>query len=240
MPVSIGCIEIVRASFNVAVSLGKTKKNPITKARFPRYKEIPLDKILQDIDKQRLLNVIDSEASHLSMIVRFALIIPCRKSELVNMCKEDLDLINNAIRVRNGKTKNDAGVWKPIPEPFIHYSRNLPKETDYLFYRKVKDEYKSLGDFKKAWKRCLKLAGIEDFRFHDTRHISATDLVDAGTPEAVVNTIAGWKTNMLKNYYNRNPKKALELVKYPSMGSCAPEKTENTSQSLHTTSSQSL
>jgi len=69
-----------------------------------------------------------------------------------------------------------------------------------------------LGDFKKAWETIRERAGLPHIHFHDTRHVSATNLVDNGTPERVVMTIAGWKTNMLATYYHRAPKRALELV----------------------------
>ena len=68
--------------------------------------------------------------------------------------------------------------------------------------------------FKKAWAKCLRLAGISDFRFHDTRHISATNLVDNGTPERVVMAVAGWRTNMLSTYYHRAGKNSRALVTF--------------------------
>jgi integrase len=208
-------VEIVRAAFSVAVSQELLEKNPITKAKFPRLKEIPRDVSISELDRQRLLNVIDGEASHLSAVVRFALQVPCRRSELINMRREDLDMFNNCIRVRNGTTKNDAGTWKPIPPGMKDYFRNIPAGCPWLFYRQDADgTFHPLGDFKRAWKRCRRLAGLPDLRVHDTRHFSATELVNNGTPEQVVMQVAGWKTNMLKNYYNRNPQKALELVQF--------------------------
>jgi integrase len=201
-----------KAALNFAVKHELIKDNPL--CRFDKLKEIPRDVILTDIDKRHLLNVIDKEAPHLSAIVRFALQVPCRKSELVNMKIDDLDLFNNVIRVHNGKTKNGAGIWKPIPPDMQSYFRTIPAESQYLFYRQEKDGYHGLGDFKNAWLRCLRIAGINDFRFHDTRHCSASALIDNGTPEQVVMSIAGWKTNMLRVYYNREPKKTLELVRF--------------------------
>jgi integrase len=45
-------------------------------------------------------------------------------------------------------------------------------KTKYLFYRiDQKGQYIGLGDFHGAWRRCLKLLGIQNFRFHDTRHM---------------------------------------------------------------------
>jgi integrase len=207
-------IATTRAAFEICVTLGLIKTNPITKARFPKLKEIPRDMVLSDTEHQRLLKTVEKEAPHLSAMISFALQVPCRKSELVNMRCEDLDLINRAIRVRNGTTKNDTGTWKPSPPNMMNYFRNLPSESNYLFFRKDKNGYHSLGDFKAAWKRVRKLAGLEYFRFHDTRHVSATKLVDSGTPEQVVMSVAGWRTNMLRTYYHREPKKALELVRF--------------------------
>lgn len=218
-------LEVVRAAFNMGVSLGILKVNPITKVRYPRLKELPRDVVLSDIDRQRLQNVVEKEAPHLSAALRFALQVPCRKSELVNMKKEDLDLIHNTIRVKAGNSKNDIGCYKPIPPDMVDYFRNLPSETEYLFYRKEEDEktgnvsYFGLGSFHSAWSRCLRLAKLQGFHFHDTRHMAATMLVDNGTPEQAVMTVANWKTNMLRNYYHREPRKMLELVQFsPKQG----------------------
>jgi integrase len=90
----------------------------------------------------------------------------------------------------------------------------IPSGCKYVFYRQDKNGYHGLGDFKNAWRRCLKIAGVNNFRFHDTRHCSASALIDNGTPEQVVMSIAGWKTNMLRVYYNREPKKTLDLVRF--------------------------
>jgi integrase len=213
-------VEIVRAAFNLGVSLGLVEVNTITKTRFVRLKELARDVVLSDLEKQNLLNTVDREAPHLSFILRFALQVPCRKSELTGMKKEDLDLINNTIRIKAKDSKNDKGCWKPIPPDMVEYFRTLPKEIDYLFFRKVEDkktgqvEFFGLGQFQRAWRRCLKIAGLKGFHFHDTRHMAATALIDNGTPEQVVMTVANWKTNMLKNYYHREPKKALELVRF--------------------------
>lgn len=209
-------VNLTKAALNMAVRKERLERNPITVGRFPRLKEVPRDKVLTEEEVDRLHAVIRKEASHLEAIVRFALQVPCRRSELVRMQISELDLVNHAIRVRNGTTKNDQGCWKPIPPDMTAYFRSIPPECPWVFYRVRKGRFLPLGDFKKAWGRCKRLAGIEDFRFHDTRHVSATALLDNGTPEQVVMTVAGWKTNMLRTYYHRAGKQALALVKFPS------------------------
>jgi len=208
-------IEIVRAAFNVGVRLKRVKSNPIDNYRFPKQKLIAKDAYISPEEIEHLLNIIERERPHILPIVQFALQVPCRKAELVNAKKADLDLINNVIRIRNGETKNDCGNYKPIPPNLKTYFRNLPKDTEYLFYRRDDDGVcRSLGDFRRSYKHCLKLAGITGITFHSTRHISATNMIDHGTPEQVVLSVANWKTDMLRNYYHREPKKAHSLIQW--------------------------
>lgn len=207
---------MVAAALNLAVATKVLAESPLNGAVWPKAPEVARDRFLSELEIQRLLNVLELEASHLVPIARFALQVPCRKSELVRMGRGDLDLFHNAIRVHNGTTKNEDGAWKPIPPELIGYFRSLPAECPYLFYRVRAGKYLPLGDFKKSWTRALRLAGIRNFHFHDTRHIAATEMVDAGTPERVVMDVAGWRTNMLSTYYKSSSKKALGLVRFAS------------------------
>lgn len=229
-------IEIVRAAFQVAYSLGMVKGNPITKTRFPEIKEIPRDISLSLEEKNNLVETArnNPRTVHIADALNFALQVPVRKSELVNMRVKDIDLFSKCIRVHNGETKNDKGTDKPIPPDMIDFFMKRKKEgkpEDPVFCRIIKGDRKnrtgenykvvSLGDFKRAWQTVKEDAGRPDIRFHDTRHISATDMVDAGTPERAVMDVAGWNTNMLANYYHRNNKKSLGLVQFKK-SNCEP------------------
>lgn len=207
-------LAMARTAYTLAVDLELLEKSPLSKARFPKLREVPRDRILSPEETSRLLDTMAREAPHILPMTLYALQVPCRKSELINMRRGDLDLVSKSIRVRNGTTKNDRGCDKPIPPDMVDYFRSLPQETEYLFYREEGGRYHTLGCFNKSWYKCLKLADIRDFRFHDTRHIAATTLLDNGTPEQVVMTVAGWKTNMLQTYYHRDGKKSLSLIRF--------------------------
>lgn len=204
------------AALNLAQARGVIKKNPLTKALWPKLEETPRDRFLDAQECDRLFATLAREAPHLLAMVQFAMLVPCRKSELVRMGRHDLDLFNNAIRVHNGTTKSGQGVWKPIPPPLVAYFRSIPPECPFLFFKMVKGQFRALGDFKKSWTRCLRLAGIADFHFHDSRHISATNMVNSGTPERVVMAVAGWSTNMLSTYWKNLGQGNLGLVRFPA------------------------
>jgi len=146
--------------------------------------------------------------------VRFALAVPSRKSELLNLKRDDLDLINSAVRVRHENAKGDNGSWKPIPPELIDYFRTLPNDTEYLFFKKdFAGRAIKLGNFRRAFSRCLKIAGLTGFHFHDTRAISATNLLNAGNPEQIVCQVAGWKSgNMIKTYYRKDGLQAAQSI----------------------------
>ena len=197
---------MVAAALNLAIETKRLKENPLTKAVWPKLEEVPRDRRLTPLETVNLMNTVDREAPHLRYIFWYALRVPCRKSELIHMSStHDLDLINNLIRVPDGTTKSGKGVWKPIPPEMKNYFRSIPAGCPYVFWRlgrgKTASQYLPLGDFHKSWTRCLRLAGIHNFRFHDTRHIAATNLVNAGMSERDVMKIAGWETNMLSTYW---------------------------------------
>jgi integrase len=72
-----------------------------------------------------------------------------------------------------------------------------------------------LGDFKHAWNTVRTAAGHLSLRIHDSRHISATDMINAGTPRTVINAVAGWKTDMLRTYYHLDSDAALSHIQWP-------------------------
>lgn len=193
-----------------------TDVNPLAWPKVKKLKCIPRDEVLNEDEKVRFLAAIDEFAHHLWAIARFLLQVPCRKSELVNLRRVDVDLINNCVRIRNGQTKEDHGLTKPIPPDLIPYFRSIPIASEWAFYRynATTGQYNRLGDFKKAWATCRKKAGIGDFRIHDCRHVAATNAINNGTPEKVVEGIAGWRSNMLKDYYHRDGVASLKLFKF--------------------------
>lgn len=209
--------SMATAALNLAVDLRILEKNPLTRAVWPKLREAPRDRILSPLEIQNLLNVIDREAPHLGPLVRFSLAMPARKAELVGARREWLDLVNGVIRIPGKAAKGGRGSTKPISPDLWNYFATLPADCPWLFYRKVGDEYHPLGDFKRSWGRCLKLAGIPDFRFHDLRHVSCTQLLAAGSTLKAVQDVGGWTSSkMVDRYHSFLGQNLRDSIKFPT------------------------
>jgi integrase len=223
-------IEVARSAFQCCVGLGLLKTNPISPELFPESSEDARDISLSADEQWKIVKIAarDKRTVHIARYLQFMFQVPSRKSEIVNVVIGDVDLFNMAIRIHNGTTKNDIGTWKPIPPNMQKWIRRRVRmargldEPLFARYVECRDVMAPLGDFKNAWNTVRTAANYPDLRIHDTRHISATELVDNNTPEEVVNQVAGWKTNMLRTYYHRNPKRALQLVRFSREPQCEP------------------
>lgn len=211
-------ISLVFAAYRLAVKAGEIKTLPLNPHRFPKAKETPRDVVLDDEAISHLVSIVSKRSPHILPVVQYGLQVPCRKGELMAVPKSHLDLGKGLLRLVNGSTKGDRGIWKPIPPSMVDYFRSIPEACPWVFYRVEAGQYLPIGDFKKAWDACRKEAGFPDLRFHDLRHISATNLVHDGTPEPVVNAIAGWSTNMLRTYFHRDPVVASKVVRWRTPG----------------------
>jgi len=191
-----------RAILNYACDWGKIEKNPIKQIQ--KFKETPRDKSLSDDQATKLFKAINDHRPYLKPIVLYALQIPCRVSELTNASRFDVNLKDNYLRIRSGTTKNGNGINKPIPPNMDEYFRSIPIQCPWVFYREANGEFHQLKNFNKAWRFVCDIAELGDFRFHDLRHFSATNLHNGGMPIRQLMEIAGWKTDMMTTYHHQN------------------------------------
>ncbi len=196
-------ISYAKAVCNFAVKNEKLERNPLS--RFSKIKvDNARDRVLSEDEQKKFFSCLEEEAPHLLPAVRFAYQVPIRLGELIRIRKKDIDLSRGVIVLHDGETKNGRGAIIPIPPGMVDYFRSIPEECEYAFYRVVlgtrtvrqspNPRYVPLGCFGKSWKKVLKKAEIEDFRFHDLRHIACWNLAKNGTPESVIMRIGNWKT----------------------------------------------
>ncbi|MCX5804232.1 MAG: site-specific integrase [Proteobacteria bacterium] len=176
---------------------------------------------------QALINACDS---HLKPIVIMALNTGMRKSEILGLRWDNVDLRHGFILL--DVTKNGERREIPINDTLRATLEALPRRLDggYVFYDpKTGERYKEV---KRSFGTALRKAGIRDFKFHDARHTFASHLVMAGVDITTVKELLGHKTlTMTLRYAHLAPShnvKALDIL-----DSVLNDNQNSTSQLLH-------
>ncbi len=181
---------------------------------FPTEKENNIKyRILSNSERTQLYNELPD---YLKPLFYYACRVPARVSELVNLTKKSIDTARGVFVLEDGSTKNGDGRWLPIFPEFEAYLKTIPKECDYVFYRKEDHGYLPLGypskssglviaNFKKAWYSACDRAFVEGYNFHKTRQQSSMQLLYDGWTELEVMMVGGWKSTIaFRRYVHAN------------------------------------
>ena len=162
--------------------LNKFKKVKLVKGETKRLRYLSED------EAQRL---IDNCEGNLKAIVITALNTGMRKSEILKLTWDRVDLKNRLILL--DKTKNGERREIPVNRTLYDTLSGLIRDirTDYVFYNPK--TLKPVYDTKKSWQKAVKKSRIIDFRFHDLRHTFASWLVMGGVDLTTVKELLGHK-----------------------------------------------
>ncbi|HHZ69387.1 MAG TPA: site-specific integrase [Methylococcaceae bacterium] len=111
------------------------------------------------------------------MKVLMVLTTGMRKGELDALRWNDIDFDRGLAMLH--KTKNGSVRYTPIPEVTMEEVKKYREVGNTLIFQSTRDPDKAF-DFRKQWLACLKLAEIENFRWHDMRHDTASTLARDG------------------------------------------------------------
>ena len=164
------------AAFNRAVARNLLSHNPFS--GFDKFEEHERTRFLTEDELVRILRAVadlDSRSPYLKDIVLTAILTGLRKRAILTLHKDEIDFNLGLITKFPGQTSRNkrAGVI-PIPDDLVDMlkSRIEQSKSGYIFENRVTG--RPMDNIKKSFKKALKKAGIEDFRFHDLRHTFAT------------------------------------------------------------------
>lgn len=158
-------------------------------------------------ETQRLRHAVASSSNPmLGWIVQIAQETGMRLSEITSMKLSQVDLTKRVVRLdltKNGSRRNvplTRAATEAIQKALANPTR--PKDVQLVFFGEPgKDGVRRPYLFDKAWNDAKRVAGLEDFRFHDLRHEAVSRLVEAGLSDQEVAAISGHKSmQMLKRY----------------------------------------
>lgn len=211
-------LSLLKVLFKKAVEWGYARANPavpIKKLREPPGRI----RFLTDEERDRLLNACPDR---LRTIVLLALNTGLRKSELLHLRWQDIDLQHRLLHVE--RSKNGERRDLPMTQTVLDLLRAMPRRVDtpYLF---ANDEGKPQESLKTTWKTAVTKAAVDDFTFHDLRHTFASTLIMHGVDIRTVQILLGHKTiTMTVRYSHLSPnhlRAAVEVLDRTSDGAIA-------------------
>ena len=176
--------------------------NPVAQISKPREAQ-GRTRFLSDDERERLLVTCrSSESIHLFPIVTLALSTGMRRGEILGLSWENIDLQNRRItllRTKNGERRVVPLVGKAYELIKNLYLKLEPEGHDLVF--PSPNTPKQPISMRTAWETTVRKAEIENFRFHDLRHSTASYLAMNGASLLEIADILGHKTlQMVKRY----------------------------------------
>ncbi|HEX9666404.1 MAG TPA: site-specific integrase [Thermodesulfobacteriota bacterium] len=203
-------LTVLKRMFNLAIEWGLASANPVKGVKFFKVSNQRMQ-ILREEDFLRLYEV---AAPHLKPILICAVSTGMRRSEILGLKWEDVNLKQRTITVRD--TKNFEFRFIPINETLLQTLTELQENasSEYVFNYKGSP----VKEIKSAFETALNKAKISRCRFHDLRHTIATRLVMNGVDLVTVQELLGHRSIvMTKRYSHPTPehkKRAIESVNF--------------------------
>jgi integrase len=180
-----------------------TPMRKVTKPKEPKGRM----RFLSDDERDRLLHACQESGNlYLHTIVVLAIVSGMRRSEIMNLTWDKIDLKRSVVTLQPEDTKNNEARAVPLSQHVLQMLKGLEKvrriDTNLAFPAPADIERTPKPiDIQSAWKGALRRADIKDFRFHDLRHTAASYLAMNGATLAEIAEVLGHKTlQMVKRY----------------------------------------
>ncbi|RZD14009.1 MAG: site-specific integrase [Candidatus Acidulodesulfobacterium ferriphilum] len=194
-------ISILHHFFEYCIKNGMVDKNPA--AGHKKLREGKRDIYLSKEEQERLIAV---ASPHVKLFIGFSTLTGFRKSDVLGLKWDDVNLEDKVIRVWINKTRE----WKiyPLSTAATNVLKNIKKDCEYVFSYKGK----RLNDIKRSFKTSVRRAGLsgkEGLTPHACRHIFVTRLTEAGVESKFIRDAAGHMSEKMSERYKHLSPNAL-------------------------------
>jgi len=160
-----------------------------------RVRSLTLDnkivRYLSDEEKPRLIKAAKGIGGKFYLKVLMALTTGMRKGELDWLRWNEIDFDKGLAMLAD--TKNGNPRHTPIPSVIMDELKKHREVGNCLLFPSTIDPNQPF-DFRKKWIKCLKIANINNFRWHDLRHDTASTLARDGRTLKEISEILGHKS----------------------------------------------
>lgn len=183
------------------------EKAPVIKIPSVRNKRV------RWLEKEEAKRLIDECPEPLKSVVKFALATGLRKSNIMNLEWQQIDMQRRVAWVNPEDSKSNRAIGVALNDTACKVLRDqIGKHHKWVFVHTTAAKRadgtstpavrKMRIDSKTSWLSACRRAGIEDFRFHDLRHTWASWLIQSGVPLSVLQEMGAgsllkWFADML-------------------------------------------
>ena len=136
---------------------------------------------------------------HLRAMAAFSLATGLRRSNVTHLEWSQVDLKRKLAWIHPDQAKARKAITVPLDDTAVNIIRaQIGKHHTFVFTYEGNPVTQVNT---KAWKKALKRAGIEGFRWHDLRHTWASWHIQAGTPLHTLQDLGGWHSPVMVRRY---------------------------------------
>lgn len=195
------------------------EKAPVIKIPTVRNKRV------RWLEKDEAKRLIDECPEPLKSVVKFALATGLRRSNIINLEWQQIDMQRRVAWVNPEDSKSNRAIGVALNDTACKVLRDQIGNHHKFVFVHTKAGRRPDGsvtpavrkmrvDDGRAWKSACKRSGVEDFRFHDLRHTWASWLIQSGVPLSVLQEMGGWESiEMVRRYAHLAPNHLTEHAK---------------------------
>jgi integrase len=148
---------------------------------------------------QQIEALLKTLPEHLRDIAAFTFATGLRMGNVIRLGWSQIDLARRIIMIRGDETKGRKALGIPLGELSTEIiRRQIGKNPEFVF---TYQGHPVTTANTRAWRNALQRVGIDNFRFHDTRHTWASLLIQNGVPQAMIKELGGWKSEKMVDRY---------------------------------------
>ena len=159
-----------------------------------RHRERRRERFLTDTEFRRLGRVLDRAVAdggvsgHAVAAIRLLLLTGCRKSEILSLKWQGVDLAAGEIQLADSKTGPRA---VPLSPPAVRVLEELPRLPDSPWVIPGQKPGTHMTNLDGPWRIVRKRAGLDDVPIHDCRHSFASRALALGESLPVIAKLLG-------------------------------------------------
>ncbi|MGH8560796.1 MAG: tyrosine-type recombinase/integrase [Nevskiales bacterium] len=136
---------------------------------------------------------------HQAAMARFALATGLRQRNVCRLAWKDVDLARQCCWIHPDQAKARKAISVPLNAEAVAVLRERQGVHEEFVFTYEGNPVWQVNT--KSWRKAVKQAGLEDFRWHDLRHTWASWHVQAGTPLYALQEMGAWASvEMVRRY----------------------------------------